>query len=55
MLEQAHGLLRQGVPAMAQDRFIAPDIEAATALVNNGALARILRSLPGLPVLWNPA
>jgi histidine ammonia-lyase len=40
---------------MMQDRYIAPDIEAATALVTDGSLARILRALPGLPVLWNPA
>jgi histidine ammonia-lyase len=42
-------------PAMAQDRFLAPDIEAATALVHGAALARILRTLPGLPTLWIPA
>ena len=42
-------------PAMMQDRYIAPDIEAATALVRDGSLARILRTLPGLPALWNPA
>ena len=27
-LEQAHALLREQIPAMAQDRFLAPDIEA---------------------------
>ena len=51
-LEQAHALLREQIPAMAQDRFLAPDIEHATALVRNGALSRIFRTLPGLPVLW---
>jgi histidine ammonia-lyase len=54
-LESAHAALREHCPAMMQDRYIAPDIEAATALVTDGSLARILRALPGLPVLWNPA
>jgi histidine ammonia-lyase len=53
-LEQAHALLRQHIPAMAQDRFLAPDIEHATTLVRNGALSRIFRTLPGLPTLWIP-
>ena len=51
-LEQALELLRRQVPAMAQDRFLAPDIEHATALVRNGALSKIFRALPGLPALW---
>ncbi|WP_425261256.1 histidine ammonia-lyase [Rubrivivax sp. RP6-9] len=54
-LEAAHALLRGDCPAMAQDRYIAPDIEAAAALVHGGALARILRTLPDLPALWTPA
>ena len=54
-LEQAHALLRQQVPAMAQDRFLAPDMEHATALVRNGSLSRIFRTLPSLPKLWVPA
>jgi histidine ammonia-lyase len=54
-LEQVHALLRQTVPAMAQDRYLAPDIERATTLVRDGSLARILRGLPQLPVLWAPA
>ena len=41
-------------PAMAHDRYLAPDIERATALVADGSLARILRTLPGLPALWTP-
>jgi histidine ammonia-lyase len=53
-LEQVHALLREGCPAMMQDRYLAPDIEAATSLVHSGALARILRTLPGLPTLWTP-
>ena len=51
-LEQAHALLRQQVPAMAQDRYLAPDIEHATLLVLSGKLAQILRTLPDLPTLW---
>jgi histidine ammonia-lyase len=51
-LEQAHALLRARCPAMMQDRYLAPDIEAANAAVVDGTLARILRSLPGLPTLW---
>jgi histidine ammonia-lyase len=54
-LEQAHALLRQQVPAMAQDRYLAPDIEHASTLVRNGALSRIFRTLTGLPKLWTPA
>ena len=54
VLEQVHALLRANVPEMAQDRYLAPDIEHATALVRDGALARILRTLPELPVLWTP-
>jgi histidine ammonia-lyase len=54
-LESVHAQLRQHCPAMGQDRFLAPDIEAATTLVTDGSLARILRTLPGLPALWIPA
>lgn len=54
-LEQVHTLLRSHCPAMMQDRYLAPDIEAASTLVRDGALARILRTLPGLPTLWTPA
>ena len=53
-LEQAHALLREQIPAMAQDRFLAPDIEHATTLVRNGSLSRIFRTLPNLPKLWVP-
>jgi histidine ammonia-lyase len=53
-LESAHDLLRQHCAAMPEDRLIAPDIEAAHALVAGGALSRILRTLPGLPALWTP-
>jgi histidine ammonia-lyase len=52
VLEQAHALLRQHCAAMPTDRHLAPDIEAATALVHQGALSTMLRSLPDLPALW---
>jgi histidine ammonia-lyase len=54
-IEAAHALLRSQCPAMPHDRYIAPDIARATALVHGGELARILRSLPDLPALWTPA
>ena len=54
-LEQLHALLREQVPAMSEDRYLAPDIAHATHLVQDGSLARILRSLPDLPTLWDPS
>lgn len=51
-LEQVHKLLRDTIPAMHQDRYLAPDMEAATRMVRDGSLGRILRALPGLPELW---
>ena len=51
-LEAAHALLRQQCPAMMQDRQIAPDLEAATALVHDGSLTRVFRALSDLPPLW---
>ncbi len=54
-LEQAHALLRAQCPVMMQDRYLAPDIEAASRAVRDGSLARILRSLDELPALWTPA
>ncbi|MBP6900487.1 MAG: histidine ammonia-lyase [Burkholderiaceae bacterium] len=59
-LEEAHRLLRQHCPPMPEDRFLAPDIAQATALVHAGALSAVFRSLPGassgeLPALWVPA
>ena len=54
-LESAHALLRERCAAMPTDRYLAPDIEQATALVRDGSLARVLRTLPELPLLWNPA
>lgn len=55
-LEQAHALLRAKCPSIEVDRYLAPDIEAATALVTGGALSAVFRALPGqLPKLWVPA
>ena len=53
-LEEAHRLLRSVCPAMHEDRYIAPDIAAASAQVHAGALSRVFRSLPDLPALWVP-
>ncbi|MBK9236913.1 MAG: histidine ammonia-lyase [Rhodoferax sp.] len=54
-LEQVHALLRQDISAMAQDRYLAPDMAHATELVTSGALSSIFRTLPGLPKLWTPS
>ncbi len=54
-LEQVHALLRQDISAMAQDRYLAPDMAHATTLVTSGALSSIFRTLPGLPKLWTPS
>ncbi len=54
VLECAHALLRSRSPAIPQDRYLAPDIEAATAMVRDGSLAQLLRSLSDLPALWTP-
>ncbi len=54
-LEQAHALLRAQCAAMPTDRYVAPDIERATALVTGGALSTVFRTLAGLPALWIPA
>ncbi len=53
-LEAAHALLRQHCPAVPQDRYLAPDIHTASALVRDGSLAHILQALPDLPALWQP-
>jgi histidine ammonia-lyase len=53
-LEQAHALLRGQCPSVDRDRYLAPDIERATALVTGGALSRVFHTLPGLPALWTP-
>ncbi|MEN9398275.1 MAG: histidine ammonia-lyase [Pseudomonadota bacterium] len=54
-LEQVHALLRQDISAMAQDRYLAPDMAHATELVTSGALSGIFRTLAGLPKLWTPS
>ena len=51
-LESAHALLRTRVPRFVVDRYIAPDIERAAALVRAGTLAKAFRATPGLPALW---
>ena len=51
-LEQAHALLRAQCAPMPTDRYLAPDIERATALVSEGALSSVFRNLGGLPTLW---
>jgi histidine ammonia-lyase len=53
-LEAAHALLRAQCPVMMQDRYIAPDIEAAARLVRLGGLSGVLQGLEGLPRLWAP-
>ncbi|NNC22695.1 histidine ammonia-lyase [Salinisphaera sp. USBA-960] len=42
ILEQARGLLREHVDYYAEDRFFAPDIEAATALLDQRLLSRFM-------------
>jgi histidine ammonia-lyase len=37
-LEAARAALRSRIPALEEDRHFAPDIEAAAALLRNGAL-----------------
>ena len=51
-LENVHALLREKIPAMAEDRYLAPDMAHATELVRRGAFTPILRTLPNLPALW---
>jgi histidine ammonia-lyase len=49
-LERARSLLRERVPYYQEDRFFAPDIEAASALLASGCLNELLtpRLLPSL-------
>ena len=54
-LLQAHALLRERCATLEEDRYLAPDIEAATLAVCQGQLSAVLQSLPAeaaLPVLW---
>ncbi|MFO1265783.1 MAG: histidine ammonia-lyase [Rubrivivax sp.] len=54
-LEGVHATLRARCPAMMQDRYLAPDIEAAAAMVADGTIAAALRAVPKRPPLWTPA
>jgi histidine ammonia-lyase len=54
-LEAAHALLREQVPRFENDRYFAPAIERAAAMVHAGSLARSFRAIRGLPALWTPA
>ena len=51
-LEAAHALVRRRCAAMPSDRSLAADIERASTLVRDGALARVFRTIPDLPALW---
>ncbi|HEX2203700.1 MAG TPA: histidine ammonia-lyase [Longimicrobium sp.] len=42
-VERAYDLVRERIPPLDEDRILAPDIEAAAALVREGALAEIWR------------
>ena len=53
-LEAAHALLRAACPAMAQDRSSRPTSRPPPPMVRDGSLARILRTLRGLPTLGFP-
>jgi histidine ammonia-lyase len=48
-------LLRERCAPMPTDRYLAPDIERATALVSGGSLSAVFRNIEGLPTLWKPA
>ncbi len=37
MLEKTHAMIRERVPALDEDRYMAPDLEASKALVQSGA------------------
>jgi histidine ammonia-lyase len=50
-LEAAHALLRRECAAMPRDRYLAPDIERATARVRDGSLAALLGTLDEAPDL----
>ena len=45
-------MLRARCPAMMSDRYLAPDIEVAAAMVADGSVAAVLRELPERPALW---
>ena len=41
-LERAHAMIRAIVPALDQDRYMSPDMEAAKALVQSGAFDKFM-------------
>ncbi|QNA85837.1 histidine ammonia-lyase [Sphingomonas sp. So64.6b] len=47
-IEAVRGLLRAQVPTLEEDRHMAPDIEAAAALLRSPALLDAVAALPGL-------
>jgi histidine ammonia-lyase len=53
-LETVHARLRALCPTMMTDRYLAPDIEAASTLVRNGTVAGTLHGMGELPALWVP-
>ena len=52
-LEEVHAMLRSKVPSMSQDRYLAPEIAHASALVQSGDLGKVFSALPNLPLLWS--
>ena len=52
-IEGALALLREQVPALGDDRYLAPEIERAAAMLTSGALSSALRGVGG-PALWVP-
>lgn len=51
-VESAHTLLRSRCASVERDRYLAPDIEHAVALVVGGELGRRSRTLADVPHLW---
>ena len=47
-LEAARKTVRASVAKLEDDRYLAPDLEAATELVRSGAVAAVAGDLPGL-------
>ena len=50
-LEQAHGALRRRCPPMASDHYLAPDIEAAREMLDQGELATMWRQQTAMVLL----
>jgi histidine ammonia-lyase len=47
-VEAVRALLRARVPTLEEDRHMAPDIQAAAALIRSPALREAVGSLPGM-------